>query len=119
MDERNFSERLKAIKAEILALKQAHEYGLNSPKFYYKIVRVDFTPTLSNVDLRVTIKYDTDKNTMPMQIWNTTYDNIYGQTWNQNTKEFVMSYSGIGILGYNIFSITTTKPIKSMELIVV
>lgn len=119
MDERNFSERLKAIKAEILALKQAHEYGLNSPKFYYKIVRVDFTPTISNVDLRVTIKYDTDKNTMPMQIWNTSYYNIYGQTWNQNTKEFRMSYSALGILGYNIFSITTTKPIKSMELIVV
>ena len=112
-------EKLKWIRSEVLALKQAHEYGLNSPKFYYKIVRVDFPPTISEVDLRVIIKYDTDKNNMPMQIWNSSYYNIYGQTWNQNTKEFRMSYSTLGVFGDNIFSITTTKPIKSMELIVV
>lgn len=120
MDARDFSLRLKKIKAEVLAMKQAHRYGLNSAGFYIGNNSVSFTPSFDHTDIRVVITFDMTKNNMPMFIWSVggLYD-FYGQTWDQNTKQVRFSYSVLGLLGSSSIAVVSTKPIKQIEMEVI
>lgn len=116
----NFTQKLKWLRSEVTALKQAHKYGLNSAGFYLDSALVYFPSTLSYVDIRVVITFDTKKNVLPMFIWSVGgINNFYGQTWDQNAKQVRMSYSVLGILGSSSISVTSTKPIKQIVLEVI
>ena len=69
MDGRDFSVRLKKIKAEILAMKQAHEYGLNRTNFDSQLVEEPVSS--AGVRVKITIKVDTRYNTEPFLQFNT------------------------------------------------
>lgn len=112
-------EKLKWIRSEVLALKQAHEYGLNAFDFYTKTVSIETPPiSIEPVELRLTIKYGNDVSQLPFQILKLSQKEVFGITWNNNTHEYIIAYSE-----YNLASTThtayliTTKPIVSMELI--
>lgn len=119
MDERSFTKKLKDIKAEVLALKQAHEYGLGAFNFYYKSASIDTPPSsLDNVNLRLTIKYGDDVKQLPFQILRFNSKEVYGVAWNSNTHEYRVAYSD------NNFAYTThyvflvsSKPVVSMEIV--
>lgn len=119
MDESDFSRRLKEIKAEVLALKQAHEYGLGAFNFYYKSASIDTPPaSLEDVNLRLTIKYGDDVNQLPFQILRFNPKVVYGITWNSNTHEYRVAYSDNNLISttHYVF-LVSSKPVVSMEIV--
>lgn len=119
MDERSFTKKLKDIKAEVLALKQAHEYGLGAFNFYYKSASIDTPPSsLDDVDLRLTIKYGDDVEQLPFQILRFSPYEVYGITWDSNTHEYRVAYSESNfIITTHSAFLVSSKPVVSMEIV--
>lgn len=108
---------LKSIKAEILAMKQSHSYGLNAPDFYYYDKDFHFEQTDQFVDLRLTIEYDMEEEEQPFQIYLLGYEQVYGEVWDSANKKFVIAFSTyLYETGNYTILLATTKPVKSLEV---
>lgn len=72
MDAKDFTIRLKKIKAEILALKQSYKYGIGRADFVFNKFYKTFDTT-GQKNMRLTASFNSD--TMPFcQLW---VDNLY------------------------------------------
>ena len=66
MNDKDLVAKLKAIKAEILALKQAHKYGLGRADFFKGTVSLDISAGVHNIEVQ--IRYPSLQNGMPF-LW--------------------------------------------------
>ena len=91
---RDFTRRLKKIKAELLALKQAHEYGLNRTDFYYFSKKVP-TSASGFVNIRIIITFNMAETEMPYYIMQSSLDSVassYGAgLWDSVNKRIIIT----------------------------
>lgn len=122
MDARDFTRRLKKIKAELLALKQAHEYGLNRTDFYYSSKEV---PTSSDgfVDIKISITFNMTEVEMPYYIVRSNLDDpasTYGPgLWDSRNKRIVITGRTLIVQPYNskyFVYIASTREITSITI---
>lgn len=63
MNDKDLVGKLKAIKAEVLALKQAHKYGLGRADFFKGEASLDISAGVHNIEVQV--RYPSIQNGMP------------------------------------------------------
>lgn len=112
MDSKDFVTKLKKIKAEILALKQAYKRGLGAANFYHAVSDI----VMSGSDyVRLTIEYNTESDELPFQILSTDQYSLQGSVWESRTKRFIAVYDTTA--SYNMKAhIVATQPIASVLL---
>lgn len=79
---KDFTAQFKGIKAEVLAMKQAHEYGLNRTNFELRYIEEYVSDSAAS--FRLTITFDTKSSSQPyIQInsYDFDYAEIYLYTW--------------------------------------
>ena len=122
MEARDFTRKLKKIKAELLALKQAHEYGLNRTDFYYLSKEV---PTSSSgfINIRITITFKMKEVQMPYYIVRSNLDNsssIYGAgLWDSVNKRIIITGRTIMVQPYDtkyFAYVASTREITSITI---
>ena len=122
MEARDFTRKLKKIKAELLALKQAHEYGLNRTDFYYLSKEV---PTSSSgfINIRITITFKMEEVQMPYYIVRSNLDNsssIYGAgLWDSVNKRIIITGRTIMVQPYDtkyFAYVASTREITSITI---
>lgn len=119
MDGRDFSLRLKKIKAEVLALKQAHAYGLNRTDF--DSIFIEEEKSARRVNYKLVIKVDTSLSLQPyIELTSLDLFSFNSWDWNGVDKEFTITgsyYNSIpSAQGYTTaISLVSTKPIISYE----
>lgn len=91
---KDFTAQFKGIKAEVLALKQAHEYGLNRTNF--DIRYIEETVSSAGVNYEMTIVFDTKSSSQPyIQINSYDFDYaeiyLYTWTWDGDTKTLTLT----------------------------
>lgn len=114
MDGRDFSLRLKKIKAEVLAMKQGHTYGLSRTNFSYGIAQIE-TQT-SYLKFKLTIVFDTNLDDEPFFIYSNDVNQIDSRTWNPANKTTVIIGKDYSTLGEYSLSAVSAAIIKSMTL---
>lgn len=116
MDARDFSLRLKKIKAEALAMKQAHRYGLGRADFPSELVEI--TPSTSGeLYVRLIIVFRGTTDNLPfIQKWTDAVGwRASGNTFDGHTYREVFSYSAISGRVLKIL-VVATRAIESAEL---
>ena len=118
MDARDFSLRLKKIKAEVLAMKQSHKYGLNRTNFDFRFINEPMSKR--SIDFRLTLVLETRSLNEPYIDFSAQHIWFYGRSWNQNNKTLIIAGhyyapnpSTTGY--YTEFGIISTKPIESIS----
>lgn len=111
-------EKLKWIESEVLALKQAHEYGLGMAECYYKYQSYESSSTLLSITLRCTIQYGPQATDQPFQILRYSKTDLLGATWDNRTKQyrFVFTASHFVSEPNHPVWIVSTKPIISVTI---
>ena len=118
MDNRDLYTRLKAIKAEVLAMKQSHDYGLNRTDFDFRWLGYPIPSRY--VQFRLTIVVENAVGGEPYIDISVEDIFITGRTWNNNTQTLI-------IIGYYFYpeiaqsytadiGIISTKVIKTIQL---
>lgn len=114
---KDFTNKFKGIKAEVLALKQTKKYGLNRTNFDTLFITKSLTST--NVTLKLTLNFDTNSNTEPFVELNfsdfgAVFLGIQSWTWDSTTKSdtIIFKFTNFSqpIAELNLIS---TKPILS------
>ena len=120
MDGRDFYTRLKKIKAEVLAMKQAHDYGLGRVDLDTKSVQFDLPAGGSYDDKKLYVRLEFyNTATQPMiQYWNYYFYYYYVDFTIDSYSNGVMILSSESLIVdetsyYIIFSATT--PIKNIS----
>lgn len=118
MDERSFTKKLKDIRAEVLALKQAHEYGLAStdfPMYFVDLPEYDGGPSpYADQDIVVVATFPT--TAMPYFDIFLNYGTYQPKiTWSNSTLTIRVEYIELNQT-YVMFSIPpTTFTYESVE----
>lgn len=98
MDGKDFAERLKRIKAEILALKQGHTYGVGSTNFVvYKVDLPPDTTKTNDVVFRATFNDGVLPIFIVCTMWGFYTPTI---TWDGTTLTYTRAY--IDLAGANV-----------------
>lgn len=108
MDGRDFAIRLKKIKAEVLALKQAHKYGLNRSSFYTSSSSFIPVGSPSTVYARITIRFDMESDEVPFFLLYSDFTGLLNETtswsWDSTTKTVIVD----GTVSFYVVSISAT-----------
>lgn len=122
MDGRDFSLRLKKIKAEVLALKQSHDFGLNRTNFDRRYIEESVSS--AGVNFKLVILFDTRDTSQPyiqMNVYDYDYADIYTHSWNWDTTNKQLTVTGYyrnfhyGSFPYTEVAIVSAKPIISID----
>ena len=120
MDGRDFSIRLKKIKAEVLAMKQAHDYGLSRTDFSFARADASVSSSTFKIRFTLTITFDTQLNNEPFYVWSNDVDTIISRVWDSDTKTTTIVGTDYVYIGPTYFiTAISASLIKSMTLEVV
>ena len=114
MDNRDLYTRLKAIKAEILAMKQSHDYGLGRTDLVRKWWQIDYSPSVSGVVTIVVVFTDNITQIPFFQIFG--LDDVDEVIFSGHTLTIKTNVSS---LGYLDCLLTISAPIVSASLEVI
>lgn len=105
MDAKTFSKKLKEIKAEVLALKQAHEYGLGRADFPWSGQEIIFSQG--------------DTITIKVSFADTVENLPYMQFYSKASIQYFYLTLGSGTWANHTYTITQTAPVSSQSVIYV
>lgn len=92
---KDFTNKFKGIKAEVLALKQSHDFGMNRANF--DSIFIQETCSDVGVNFTMTITFNTDSDSQPyVQInsYDFDYAELYLYTWNWDALAKVLTITG-------------------------
>lgn len=119
MDGTDFTIKLKKIKAEVLAMKQAHKYGLNRTDFDY--IYRKYPISARAISYRLVITFETPNIEQPyISIQSEGMYMYSGFAWESETKKLRITGTYVAPeyspTGYDAeIAIVSTSPITSME----